>query len=85
MSKAGKRVKSGGGQGGPAKWEAGLLAAVFEEVNLYLKPKGRFFISVYNVKLTYKFKGLKYIRRDTYSHCHLCIHCSSIILSDNET
>lgn len=47
MSKAGKRVKSGGGQGGPAKWEAGLLAAVFEEVNLYLKPKGRFFISVY--------------------------------------
>lgn len=43
MSKAGKRVKSGGGQGGPAKWEAGLLAAVFEEVNLYLKQKGRFF------------------------------------------
>ncbi|XP_076077508.1 sperm-associated antigen 17-like isoform X7 [Mytilus galloprovincialis] len=33
MSKAGKRVKSGGGQGGPAKWEAGLLAAVFEEDN----------------------------------------------------
>lgn len=33
MSKAGKRVKSGTGQGGPAKWEAALLAAQFEEVN----------------------------------------------------
>jgi hypothetical protein len=33
MSKAGKRVKSGAGQGGPAKWEAALLAAQFEEVN----------------------------------------------------
>ena len=33
MSKAGKRVKSGAGQGGPAKWEATLLAAQFEEVN----------------------------------------------------
>ena len=33
MSKAGKRVTSGAGQGGPEKWEAALLAAQFEEVN----------------------------------------------------
>lgn len=33
MSKAGKRGKSAAGQGGPAKWEAALLAAQFEEVN----------------------------------------------------
>jgi hypothetical protein len=33
MSKAGKIVKSGAGQGGPTKWEAALLAAQFEEVN----------------------------------------------------
>lgn len=31
MSKAGKRVKSGSGQGG-AKWEQPLLAATFDEV-----------------------------------------------------
>ena len=36
MSKAGKRVKSGGGQGGPAKWEAALLAAPFEDVSAFI-------------------------------------------------
>jgi D-arabinose 1-dehydrogenase-like Zn-dependent alcohol dehydrogenase len=34
MSKAGKIVKSGAGQGGPTKWEAALLAAQFEAVIL---------------------------------------------------
>lgn len=32
MSKAGKRVKSGTGQQGGAKWEQALLTAAFDEV-----------------------------------------------------